>query len=336
MFFRRSEYKRPFGDRPPPQNPYGGLVIIVIGTILILGHHFITSHFEKQKRIRDYRQHYTVSIDQCDVPPLTCAARQKIIEQHNTEEAQKDLNDYLDYKIFTDEIDYNDFVQSEEELPAGKIVLIIDDMGMDVARSKQVIDLGVPMTLAFLPYAPRVQDLTEEARKKGHELIIHIPMEPVDSNVSLGGMGLTEDMSAATFDQRLDEIFNSFSGYVGVNNHMGSQLTQNEAAMRQLMIALKKRDKFFIDSRTINTSVAADIARLSGVPTATRDVFLDHIDTPEGIHAALKKAENIARKNGTVIVIGHPKDTTIQGLREWLPTLADKHITIIPARIVVK
>ena len=59
-----------------------------------------------------------------------------------------------------------------------KIVIIIDDMGASKARSKQVIDLPGPLTLAFLPYVKNLAPLTRSAQSQNHELMIHMPMEP--------------------------------------------------------------------------------------------------------------------------------------------------------------
>lgn len=89
----------------------------------------------------------------------------------------------------------------------GKIVIIIDDMGMDRKRSQRTVDLPGPLTLAFLPYAPKLDDITQAAMAKGHELIIHMPMEPMDSNLNPGSIALRSGMSDADIDAMLEKAF---------------------------------------------------------------------------------------------------------------------------------
>lgn len=211
----------------------------------------------------------------------------------------------------------------------GQVVIIIDDMGMDRKHSLQVIDMPYPLTLAFLPYAPKLPEITKQAIDRGHELIIHVPMQPIDSRLNVGPLALRDDMAQQSFDAALEKIFASFDGYVGINNHMGSKLTQDRKAMDRVMEALAKRNLLFVDSKTIPNSVAADSAAKHGLAFAERDVFLDHENTKEFVMDALHDLEIIAKRRGYAVAIGHPKEATIQGLKEWLPTLKDKGLTLV-------
>ena len=202
-------------------------------------------------------------------------------------------------------------------------------MGMDRKHSLQVIDLPFPLTLAFLPYAPKLSEITKQAKDNGHELIIHVPMQPIDSRLNTGPLALRDDMTQEGFDAALEKIFASFEGYVGINNHMGSKLTQDREAMDRVMEALTKRDLLFVDSKTIPSSVAAKSAAEHGLAYAERDVFLDHENTKENVISALYDLEIIAKRRGYAVAIGHPKEATIQGLKEWLPTLKDKGLTLV-------
>lgn len=216
-----------------------------------------------------------------------------------------------------------------------KVIVIIDDMGLNAKRAQAVMDLPGPLTLAYLPYAPHVKAQTRAARKAGHELMIHTPMEPISPTQDPGPLALMDDMTPAQVDENLQQIFTSFDGYIGINNHMGSLLTQNEAIMHQVMQALKARGLVFIDSKTSSQSVAATVAAEEGIYYAQRDVFLDHVETPEFVHEALAKLEAKAKKRGYAIAIGHPKEVTIEALRAWIPTLADKGLELAPVSVVL-
>lgn len=217
-----------------------------------------------------------------------------------------------------------------------KVAIIIDDMGMARQHTREIIDLPKPMTLAFLPYAKDLSEFTVPAKAKGHELIIHVPMEPMNSDLDLGPAGLTTKLDKAEFLRRLEEdIFTSFDGYVGINNHMGSMLTQDERAMNWLMPVLREKGLLFVDSKTIHSSIAADTARKYGVDYAERDVFLDHNEDLQSVLNSLKALEKVARKNGSAIAIGHPKPNTIKALEMWMPTMQERGLVLVPASDLV-
>lgn len=226
-------------------------------------------------------------------------------------------------------------VLRKEGEPA-KIVIIIDDMGMDRRRSQRALEMPGPLTLAFLPYAPKIEGMTQEAGKRGHELLIHMPMEATDTKMNLGSISLRSGMGGAEMEAMLDKAFDSFEGYVGINNHMGSKLTQDESAMEYVMKALKERNLIFVDSKTSAKSVASDVAGFYGLAHADRDVFLDHVETPEFSRKALRQLERIAMKKGYAIAIGHPKDITLNALAEWIPTLKDRGFVLVPVSNVAR
>lgn len=212
----------------------------------------------------------------------------------------------------------------------GKIAIIIDDVGMNLKNSREAVELPAPITLAFLPYAPHTPELAQHAIAAGHQAMIHTPMEAIGNNSGLGPMALRSGMNADQLRAELDKMFVSFDGYKGINNHMGSKLTQDAGAMDVVMETLKARGLYFVDSKTIAGSVAADRARAAGIPYAVRDVFLDHEETPEFVARALDHLVRLAKANGGAIAIGHPKDVTLNGLRAWLPTLKDKGVELVP------
>lgn len=233
----------------------------------------------------------------------------------------------------------DDFDPRSKSLSSGlpvKIAVIIDDLGMSRERTNAVIDIKWPLTLAFLPYAPNLDVMTQRARTLDHDLIIHVPMEPLDKKLNPGPLALWDGMSHEAFILALDEIFDSFDGYIGINNHMGSKLTQNREMMDWLMVELRKRKLIFVDSKTISTSVAIESANAHNLYHAQRDIFLDHVDTREFVINSLKKLEETAHKKGFAIAIGHPKAHTIQAIKEWLPTLAAKNIELVPISELVR
>lgn len=216
------------------------------------------------------------------------------------------------------------------------IAIIIDDMGVDKKRSSLAIDLPAPLTLSFLTYASDIKSQTERARGRGHELMLHVSMEPGSKSVDPGPNALLTSLSVEELHRRLEWGFERFSTYVGLNNHMGSKFTANRTAMTIVMEEIKRRDLLFLDSRTTSKTVGAKVARAMGVPVAERNIFLDHENTIEAVNAQLRKVEQFARTNGSVIAIGHPRDATIKALQQWLGGVEARGFKLVPLTTIVE
>ncbi|HEX6143041.1 MAG TPA: divergent polysaccharide deacetylase family protein [Geminicoccaceae bacterium] len=215
-----------------------------------------------------------------------------------------------------------------------KIAIVIDDLGNNRANTAALNGLPGPLTLAFLPYASDLPAQTARARAAGHELLIHMPMEPVTDDWP-GPDALLISIEQEDFRARLQKSFASFHGFVGINNHMGSRLTADRGSMRLVMDELRRRDLLFLDSKTTSFSVGIGAARDAGVPHAQRDVFLDNDPEYGAVLRQLRATEAVARRNGFAIAIGHPNDATIAALRRWLPELPGRGFALVPVSTIV-
>ncbi len=215
------------------------------------------------------------------------------------------------------------------------IALVIDDMGMARAWSQQVVGLLGPLTLAYLPYAEGLPEQTEQARLAGHELIVHLPMEPDDPTADTGPNALTTDLDDDDIRERLAWSLERFGGYVGVSNHMGSRFTRDARAMAVVIDEAARRGLLFLDSRTTAETVGEELARGAGVPTTRRHVFIDNEADEDAIAARLADLETLARKQGYAVGIGHPRPETIAALARWLPALGARGFTLAPISAIV-
>lgn len=209
------------------------------------------------------------------------------------------------------------------------IAIVIDDMGVDAKRSRQMMAMTSGLTLAFLPYGEKTPELAARAQAQGHEIMIHQPMEPLDGAKDAGQDILVRGMSAEAMAEVLDRARERVPGAKGINNHMGSALTQDRTAMQNFMQALSGSGFYFLDSRTIGSSVAEDEAVKAGVPTLGRDVFLDHVQNPRAVEASLNRLVTIAKKQGYAVGIGHPHDVTIAVLVPWLKKLDQNGVRLV-------
>ena len=216
-----------------------------------------------------------------------------------------------------------------------KVAIIIDDVGFDTDLARSFLELKPPLTLSVLPTAPYAQAIARDAVGKGEEVLLHLPMEPKESDGEGPGAGaLLARMDEAEFVETLNGHLSRIPGIKGVNNHMGSLLTEKEDKMALLFRELKKRRLFFVDSRTTPYTVASKVASEMKVPVASRSVFLDHDLSKEAMKLQWDRLFTMAMEQGYAVLIAHPHQETLVFLREHLPDLRSKARLVRVADIV--
>jgi hypothetical protein len=224
--------------------------------------------------------------------------------------------------------------------PAGKlaprIAIVIDDIGPNPVAAELAVALDARVTLAVLPYVGRARAIAERARAHGHEVLLHMPMEPIGSDADPGPNALLATLDDQEMIRRLRWALDQVPGAAGVNNHMGSRLTADRAAMTQVLGELKSRGLFFLDSRTGPDSVAGDLADVLALPHGARDIFLDNEVSAEGVVSGLVAAEHRAREHGTAIAIGHPHAVTMATIQAWLPAAHRRGFEIVPVSALMR
>lgn len=216
------------------------------------------------------------------------------------------------------------------------IAIVIDDLGIDQPRSRAAIALPGPVTLAFLPYGHNLRPMSSEARAKGHELLVHLPMAPLDLGVDPGPNALHKELGEAEIRRRLAWNLSRLEGYIGVNNHMGSRFTSDRASMAVVLEEIQRRGLVFMDSVTTTETQGYRLAASMGIPHAVRDVFLDHVIEPAAIRRQLERVEATARRQGYAIAIGHPHDDTLAVLREWIPRAKALGFQMVPLSAIIR
>ena len=216
------------------------------------------------------------------------------------------------------------------------IAIVLDDLGIDQRRTKRAIALPSPLTLALIPYGYNLAKHATQARARGHELLVHLPMEPLDPEANPGRNALLTSLTENELRRRLNWNLAQFKGFVGVNNHMGSKFTAWGQGMEIVIQTLRHRGLMFLDSKTTKNSQGYRLARRLRVPHTVRDVFLDNNITEEAIEQQLRQLENVARRNGSAIGIGHPHDETVSVLRRWIPAARKKGFVLVPVTAIVR
>lgn len=202
------------------------------------------------------------------------------------------------------------------------VAIIIDDIGYDRKMADGFLALEVPLTFSVLPMGTFNDSIIRKALKQDIEIMLHQPMEPGNYPIVNPGPGaLLAAMKPDELIAQLNANLDSIPAVKGVNNHMGSKLTASSDQMRQVFTILKKRDLFFVDSRTSADTLCRPSAELLHLPFAERDVFIDHEQTHAFVRKQLKLLVKRARRQGYAIGIAHPHPVTLEVLKEMLPEL---------------
>ena len=212
----------------------------------------------------------------------------------------------------------------EERIELPKVAVIFDDIGYQYGIGKQLLEMPLELTFSFLPFAPYTKQLEEVAYNMGKTVFLHLPLQPQATEFDPGPGALMVEDSTEVQIKKLQRCLAEVPHAVGVNNHMGSLYTENKVVMDRLMTQLREHSLVFVDSYTTSESVGLESAKIYGIKSARRHVFLDNILTQEHICKQLDKLVEIAREKGVGIGIAHPHETTLKALKRCGPTHESK------------
>lgn len=216
-----------------------------------------------------------------------------------------------------------------------RVAIIIDDCGQWIDTERAYIALPIPLTLAVLPYVRYSAVVSREAAAAGKGVMLHLPMQPI-SHLYPGPGEITTAMSDSAIREQVQNDLDQVPLAKGVNNHEGSAATADRRVMEDVDAVLRAHDLFFIDSLTTAKSVAAEVARENGIPTASRNVFLDDVPEVAYTERMLEQTVADAKRNGFAIAIGHPKPTTLQALTLMYPRMEAQGVRFVLVQSLVK
>nr|WP_247884144.1 divergent polysaccharide deacetylase family protein [Azospirillum sp. OGB3] len=213
-----------------------------------------------------------------------------------------------------------------------RIAIVLAEMGISgVTTGNALQKLPPTITLAFVPYADRLDNWVERARGKGHEVMLSIPMEPQDyPRNDPGPNALLSMLPPERNMERLEWSLGKAVGYIGITSTTGSKFTANPDAVNPVIAAMKARGLMVLDARANPRSVAGTLAGQAGVPRAFADRVIDRDLSRGAIDDQLAELEAIAKANGAAVGIGAPYPSTIERINLWLTGLADRGIAIVP------
>jgi uncharacterized protein len=323
------------------------ILVFIVATLAMVADFYINQRPDN-KSVKTTSQSKATKQDKEPVKLKTkkTPVKTKVVKTKGKPEPEKVVNGKenghkIKYEVFDDE---KTFVPSKTHIDDPVIIkpvikknglplvaIIIDDIGYHRRNARALASLDTNITFAVLPFSPHGETLAVELHSMGHQIMLHLPMEPVEyPNVDSGPGSLLSDMGPDELLSQLKMNLESIPYVVGVNNHMGSKLTPMSSKMNQIFTILKKRDLFFIDSITSGKTKCASSASLLKIKFGQRDIFIDNIQESEYIMGQMRQLIKKAQKNGSAIGIAHPYAATAETLKKNLSWIKKK-VQLVPA-----
>lgn len=276
-----------------------------------------------------------ITIDKCQELIYASIGKTKgKILSFSKEEDKKYL--YLIFNIGVLEYQTHKIIFIKKKIP--KIAIILDDAGNNLNPDLFTLDKNI--TFSILPHLPESKKFAHLAYERGHELMLHLPMEPhgyPSPGKDPGKEAIFIGISPEEIAKRVEYALKSFPYIKGVNNHMGSKATENKEVMDIVLKKIKKHNLYFIDSLTSSHSVVSKVAQEKNVPYAVRDIFIDYNPEIKNIHKQIKKIIRIAKIKGQAIGIGHAHSkNTLLALKNINSLLSKENVQLVPASMLVE
>ena len=227
--------------------------------------------------------------------------------------------------------------EAQPTAPLAEVAIVIDDFGQNLEMAKKFLNIPLPITFSVLPFQPHSEEIVELARSRGHEVILHVPMEPQEyPRVNPGRGALFVSMSRDKLQETLQTVLDAYPNISGVNNHMGSKFTENAESMNIVLSELSRRELYFLDSYTSDKSVGYALARKLKIPSRRRDIFLDHTPTEDFVRSQIRQLIRKAKIQGSALAIGHPHEYTYKVLLQEAERFQQERIAVVPSGKLIR
>lgn len=216
--------------------------------------------------------------------------------------------------------------------PRPRLALLVVNLGLDTEMTRVAIESLPPaVTLSFSPYAPNLPAQLEKARMAGHEVMIDLPLEPLDfPRDDPGPRTLLTSLPTVENLNRLEWVLGQAPGYVGVATWMGSQFTTVEDAMMPILESIKERGLLFLDARDSSRSLASELASSIQLPRVYNNSFIDAVPSRASIDRSMQGLELTSKQQDYAIGIARPLPLTLSRLEAWVPALEARGIAVAP------
>jgi polysaccharide deacetylase 2 family uncharacterized protein YibQ len=227
---------------------------------------------------------------------------------------------------------------ARDEGKSPRVAIVVGGLGISASATSEAIDKLAPaVTLAFAPYGADLASAVARARGAGHEVLLQLPMEPLDYPANDPGPRAL--MAALPADQNIDRLhwfLSRFQGYVGVANYMGARFSASEPALLPVLQDVGKRGLLYLDDGSAPQSLASAVAAKAKTPFLRADLVLDRDPGWADIDAQLARLEALARERGTAIATASALPVSLERILRWIAEVEARGIRVVPLSALVE
>lgn len=233
---------------------------------------------------------------------------------------------------------YSRQADTEGNFGVARVVIVIGGLGISQSSTQTAVQKLPPsVTLAFAPYGNSLKRWMEASRKKGHELLLQLPMEPIDyPQNNPGPHTLKADADLRENIANLHWSMSRITNYVGVMNYLGNKLLAQPASLAPIFSEISERGLLFLEDGTVKNSLAQGVAVKELVPYARGNILLDNIRSRSAIADKLRKLAEEAKRTGLAIGVGNAFPDTIDLVSQFARQAKQNGIEITPVSSIVK
>ena len=213
-----------------------------------------------------------------------------------------------------------------------RIAIVVGDLGLSTSATETAVEtLPAAVTLAFSPYAGRLDDWLRRSRNRGHEVLLTVPMEPLTyPQDDPGPQTLLVAAGPERNRRRLEWLMSRAGGYVGLMNVMGERFVASRQALEPVLTEIDRRGLMFFDANGQQRSAVTPVATEMDLPIAVSDRSIDAIVSRDAIDLRLRELEEIARDRGLAVGYAAPYPITLERLADWAVSLAPRGFVLAP------
>lgn len=227
--------------------------------------------------------------------------------------------------------------ETEGNFGVARVVIIVGGLGISQTSTLHAIDQLPPsVTLAFAPYGNSLARWMQKARKQGHELLLQVPMQPIDyPQNNPGAHTLRSDVSAGENIANLHWAMSRITNYVGIINYLGGRFIADQKAMQPVFAELRERGLLYVDDGSVKSSLARHVAGASGLPFSQAHIQIDTVNTRKAISQRLDELAAQAKRTGLAIGVASAFPDSIALIGEFARRAAQNEIEITPVSAIV-
>ncbi|OGF04772.1 MAG: hypothetical protein A2W00_00590 [Candidatus Eisenbacteria bacterium RBG_16_71_46] len=221
-----------------------------------------------------------------------------------------------------------------------RVALVLYGLGDDPAHAARVLDLPWTFAAAIVPGGPESAGLFRTAAERGREIVLHLPLEPVNyPRVNPGPGAVLVTMKPARITGLVRRYLDRAGRVTAVANHMGSLATQDMTVMGAVYRELKRRGLPFMNVAPVAGSVCRELAADQGVSFAEPDAVIDVEARGPDTRALDRRWKSVleeARRRGRVIVWLRATPRAVEWLNRAAPPKQLEGVRLVPLSSVLR